>query len=47
MRIGAAAAIVEGELVPGDVDVSDGVVVAVGVARGGSASQPRGSSTCR
>ena len=37
MRLGVEAALVRGELVPGDVDVDDGRVVAVGLARG-----PRG-----
>jgi N-acetylglucosamine-6-phosphate deacetylase len=37
MRLGVEAALVRGELVPGDVDVEDGRVVAVGLARG-----PRG-----
>jgi N-acetylglucosamine-6-phosphate deacetylase len=34
MRLGVEAALVRGELVPGDVDVDDGRVVAVGLARG-------------
>ncbi|MFL5960305.1 MAG: N-acetylglucosamine-6-phosphate deacetylase [Gaiellaceae bacterium] len=37
MRLGVEAALVRGELVPGDVDVEDGQVVAVGLAGG-----PRG-----
>ena len=37
MRLGVEAALVRGELVPGDVDVVDGRVAAVGLARG-----PRG-----
>ncbi len=37
MRVGVEAALVRGELVPGDVEVEDGRVVAVGLARG-----PRG-----
>ena len=37
MRLGVEAALVRGELVPGDVDVEEGRVVAVGLARG-----PRG-----
>jgi N-acetylglucosamine-6-phosphate deacetylase len=37
MRLGVEAALVRGELVPGDVDVDDGRIVAVGLARG-----PRG-----
>jgi N-acetylglucosamine-6-phosphate deacetylase len=37
MKLGVEAALVRGELVPGDVDVDDGRVVAVGLARG-----PRG-----
>ena len=37
MRLGVEAALVRGELVPGDVDVEDGRVVAVGLVRG-----PRG-----
>lgn len=35
-RLGVAAAIVDGSLVPGDVGVEDGVVAAVGLAGGGS-----------
>ena len=34
MKLGVAAALVRGELVPGDVDVHDGVVTAVGLATG-------------
>jgi N-acetylglucosamine-6-phosphate deacetylase len=34
MRLGVEAALVRGELVPGDVDVEDGVVTAVGLANG-------------
>ena len=40
MRLDVQAALVRGELVPGDVEVDDGVVVAVGLpttARGGVA----------
>ena len=37
MKLGVEAALVRGELVPGDVEVEDGRVVAVGLARG-----PRG-----
>jgi N-acetylglucosamine-6-phosphate deacetylase len=37
VKLGVEAALVRGELVPGDVDVEDGRVVAVGLARG-----PRG-----
>jgi N-acetylglucosamine-6-phosphate deacetylase len=37
MRLGVEAALVRGELIPGDVDVDDGRIVAVGLARG-----PRG-----
>ena len=37
MRLGVEAALVRGELIPGDVDVEDGRIVAVGLARG-----PRG-----
>src|ERR1700747_970603 len=37
MRLGVEAALVRGELVPGDVDVEEGRVAAVGLARG-----PRG-----
>lgn len=37
MRLGVEAALVRGELVPGDIEVEDGRVVAVGLARG-----PRG-----
>jgi N-acetylglucosamine-6-phosphate deacetylase len=37
VRLGVEAALVRGEIVPGDVDVEDGRVVAVGLARG-----PRG-----
>jgi N-acetylglucosamine-6-phosphate deacetylase len=36
MRLGVAAAIVEGVLVPGDLELEDGRVVAVGLAGGGS-----------
>lgn len=36
MRLGVEAAIVEGALVPGDVDVVDGRIAAVGLAGGGS-----------
>ena len=35
MRLGVAAALVEGRLVPGDVDVADGTVAAVGLSGGG------------
>jgi N-acetylglucosamine-6-phosphate deacetylase len=34
VRLGVEAALVRGELVPGDVDVEDGVVTAVGLANG-------------
>ena len=34
MRLGVEAALVRGELVPGDVEVDDGVVVDVGLAGG-------------
>lgn len=34
MRLGVAAAVVEGELVPGDVDVADGRLAAVGLTSG-------------
>jgi N-acetylglucosamine-6-phosphate deacetylase len=34
MKLGVEAALVRGELVPGDVDVDDGVVTAVGLANG-------------
>jgi N-acetylglucosamine-6-phosphate deacetylase len=37
MRLGVAAALVDGELLPGDVEIADGRVVAVGVG------EPRGS----
>jgi N-acetylglucosamine-6-phosphate deacetylase len=37
MRLGVEAALVRGELVPGDVDVDDGRIIAVGLSRG-----PRG-----
>jgi N-acetylglucosamine-6-phosphate deacetylase len=37
MKLGVEAALVRGELVPGDVDIEDGRIVAVGLARG-----PRG-----
>ena len=43
MRIGVAAALVRGELVPGDVEVEDGRVVSVGLspaARGGGVAVP-------
>jgi N-acetylglucosamine-6-phosphate deacetylase len=36
MRLGVAASIVDGGLVPGDVEVADGRVVGVGLAGGGS-----------
>jgi N-acetylglucosamine-6-phosphate deacetylase len=36
MRLGVAAAVVDGTLVRGDVDVTDGVVVSVGLAGDGS-----------
>ena len=36
MRLGVAAAVVDGALVRGDVEVADGVVRAVGLAGGGS-----------
>ena len=35
MRIGVSAALVDGAFVPGDVDVEDGVVRALGVGSGG------------
>jgi N-acetylglucosamine-6-phosphate deacetylase len=35
MRLGVEAALVRGELVPGDVEIDDGVVVDVGLAGGG------------
>ena len=35
MRLGVEAAIVRGELVPGDVEVDEGVVIDVGLAGGG------------
>lgn len=38
MKLGVEAALVRGELVPGDVDVDDGVVTAVGLANGGAGS---------
>ena len=34
MRLGVEAALVRGELVPGDVEVEDGVVVGVGLPNG-------------
>ena len=34
MRLGVEAALVQGELVPGDVEVEDGRIVAVGLSRG-------------
>jgi len=37
MRLGVAAALVDGQLVEGDVEVADGLVAAVGVGRGGGA----------
>ena len=39
MRLGVEAAVVRGELVPGDVDVDGGVVTAVGLATGGGAGR--------
>ena len=40
MRLGVAAALVDGVLVPGDVEVDDGSITAVGVGAGvGSARQ--------
>ncbi len=36
MRLGVEAAVVDGQLVPGDVAVDDGVVTAVGLAGAGS-----------
>ncbi len=36
MRLGVRAAIVAGDLVPGDVEVVEGAIAAVGLARGGS-----------
>ena len=46
MRLGVEAALVRGELVPGDVEVDDGVVVDVGLA-GGSARSHRGARVRR
>jgi N-acetylglucosamine-6-phosphate deacetylase len=42
MRLGVESAIVEGELVPGDVEVAEGLVVSVGLApkRGGGLAVP-------
>ena len=38
MRLGVSAALVDGRLLPGDVEVADGVVAGVGLpANGGSA----------
>ena len=36
MRLGVAAAVVDGSLVRGDVDLDDGRIVAIGLAGGGS-----------
>ena len=48
MRLGVEAALVRGELVPGDVEVDDGVVVDVGLpAARAAASRCPASSTCR
>jgi N-acetylglucosamine-6-phosphate deacetylase len=35
MRLGVAAALVDGELIPGDVAIADGAIAAVGLAGGG------------
>ena len=40
VRLGVAAALVDGAFVPGDVDVVDGVVGALGVGGGGGAASP-------
>jgi N-acetylglucosamine-6-phosphate deacetylase len=42
MRLGVEAAVVEGELLPGDIEVADGLVIAVGLAptRGGGIAAP-------
>ena len=47
MRLGVEAALVDGHLLPGDVEVDDGTVVAVASAAPGTASPRRASSTSR
>jgi N-acetylglucosamine-6-phosphate deacetylase len=44
MRLGAAAALVDGRLVPGDVEVADGKIQAVGVAPGRRRERPGGGA---
>ena len=48
MKLGVEAALVRGELIPGDVEVEDGRIVAVGLAAArAAASRFRASSTSR
>jgi hypothetical protein len=48
MRLGVAAALVDGEIVPGDVTVEGDRVLAVGCSPPGAPAWPcPGSSTCR
>ncbi len=48
MRLNVEAAIVDGALLPGDVEIEDGRIAAVGLAGGpGAGSLRRASSTCR
>ena len=47
MRLGVAAAVVEGVLLPGDVELADGAIVRFGLACGGAALRFRAASTCR
>ena len=47
MRLGLEAALVDGELVAGDLAVDGGVVTAVGLARKGREWPSRASLTCR
>ena len=48
MRLGVEAAVVDGVLLRGDVEIADGRIAAVGVNGGGAAgSRSRASSTCR
>ena len=48
MKLGVQAAVVDGMLLRGDVEIADGRIVAVGVNGGtAAASRSRVSSTCR
>ena len=49
MRLGVEAALVGGQLVPGDVEIADGVIAAYGLTgrNGRGASPSPASSTCR